>query len=93
MSIKRITAITVASLAWIGTFGLLGEAESNAATMVPTAAYAVYPDRDADQYARWNVCEQGTIGYRTPVFITSDFIVFGDQDENGYIDGDDCNWR
>lgn len=91
MNTRRIAAAVIATAAWFGAFGLLGESEANAAQYSPSHSDTVY--YTDSYYSEWSHCTSDQIGWLEPVFIADDGSVYGDQDSNGVIDGDDCNWR
>lgn len=85
MNIKRITAITAASVVWVGTFGLLGNAEANAASYTHTTVITLTPDMPL--YHTISQCNDGL-----PVYIASDGVIYGDQESDGVLSGIDCDW-
>lgn len=90
MRAYNVTTAVLAILFTLG-LGLLGNSESQAATYTPTVSDYVYSTDSI--FSLWSQCEVGTIGYMETVIVLDDGTVAGDQDGNGIIDGDDCNWR
>ena len=90
MRTYNVITAALAALFIMG-LGLLGHSEAQAATYAPSVSDYVYSTDTI--FPLWSQCEAGTIGYMETVIIMDDGTVAGDQDGNGIIDGDDCNWR